>query len=846
VIETGPDGARRSRGQRRGAVDTEVARLMQSIVGADEASLKATFDAASEGSLERWTVSLTPRAREMARFLKVVRLGGSRHLESIEIEETSGNSTLIRLRQHAVAEKVAADELALFKRAVTLRARSWLFLAVLGVAAAILAGMLSRGVPLQTNVLAMLPATERDPVAEKVVASLGAAIGSRVLVLFSHGDEARAEKLQRAVCRHGDGRRRAAADGATAGARSAGPARALRANRFGLLADADREALASGRWRARDSVLQQIVSPVGGMAALPLAQDPFGFFGRWMASIVPSAGTNAFRGRLPPLPRRRADPRWWCSAKSTATSTTTQVQVRAVAAWERGAKEALAVAPGSEILRTGTVFFAASARAAAMADMDRIAIGSIVGIALLMLVAFRSLRPIALGLLSAGAGILVATLTAARHRRRAAPRHPRLRREPDRRSDRLRDPVLRRAPRRRQPLDARVGRRAGAPGAHRRRSDKPARLRVARLLPFPGGLANRALRLRRPDRRRPSVQWLLPGLMTRTLATRSRGPRHSGRRGMLERWRGLLSGRRAMIVAALALVVSVPGLLALQANDDVRLLVPRQPELATQDAAIRSQTGFDAGSRFFLVRGANEEDVLLNETHLTKRLRELEGAGALIGHQAVSDFVPPRAAQEANRALLQKHVFADREALTRTLLDVGFRADAVKALPGEFDRAARPLAVADWLASPLSTPFRHLWAPAGETVPASVVIMVGERDPARVAQASAGLDGVTLIDKAASVSQLLGWYRAWAAPGLAAAALMMLIVLVIRYGARPALLVLVPVLLAETVSLAVFGFAGVPVTLFGVVGWTLGLGIGVNYAIFLREGIDRPGATRWQ
>jgi len=116
VIETGPDGARRSRGQRRGAVDMEVGRLMQSIVGADEASLKASFDAASEGSLERWTVSLTPRAREMARFLKVVRLGGSQHLESIEIEETSGNSTLIRLRQHAVAEKVAADELALFKQ----------------------------------------------------------------------------------------------------------------------------------------------------------------------------------------------------------------------------------------------------------------------------------------------------------------------------------------------------------------------------------------------------------------------------------------------------------------------------------------------------------------------------------------------------------------------------------------------------------------------------------------------------------------------------------------------------------------------------------------------------------
>ena len=51
----------------------------------------------------------------MARFLREVRLGGSRHLEAIEIEEISGNSTAIRMRQFAVAEKLEADELELFK-----------------------------------------------------------------------------------------------------------------------------------------------------------------------------------------------------------------------------------------------------------------------------------------------------------------------------------------------------------------------------------------------------------------------------------------------------------------------------------------------------------------------------------------------------------------------------------------------------------------------------------------------------------------------------------------------------------------------------------------------------------
>jgi len=725
---------------------------------------------------------------------------------------------------------------------VTLRARSWLFLASLGVAAAVLASMLSRGVPLQTNVLAMLPATERDPVAEKVVASLGAAIGSRVLVLFSHSDEARAkvaaERFAAAAGRAGGLR------GLTVRLPEADPKllhKLYAAKRFGLLAESDREALASGRWRARDTVLQQIVSPVGGMAGLPLAQDPFGFFARWMASIIPSAGAMRLEdGYL--ISRDGGRTRVLVFGEVDGDVYDNAVQARAVAAYDQGAQAALMAEPGSEILRTGTVFFAAAARAAAMRDMDRIALGSILGITLVMFAAFRSLRPIVLGLLSAGAGILAATLVLI-----------------------LVDGELHLvtlafgASLIGEAIDYAILFCAAHLAAGSRWTPEMgvAQVRPALtvavatsllaysllgLLPFPGvsqvarfalvGLAVAWL----------SVQWLLPGLLTRPSRRDSLAATGWAAR-LLERWRGVLRGRRAAVIAALALVACIPGWMALQPNDDVRLLVPRQPELALQDATIRAATGFDAGSRFFLVRGNSEEDVLLKETNLTGRLRELALAGALSGHQAVSDFVPPRAAQEENRALLQKHVFADRDALIRTLTGVGFRPEAAKALPGEFERASRPVTIADWLASPLSTPFRYLWSPAGGAVPSSVVTLTGERDPARVNLAAEGLDGVTLVDKASSVSALLGKYRAWAAPGLAAAAAMMLVVLVLRYGGRASLAVLVPVLLAEALSLATFGYAGVPVTLFGVVGWTLGLGIGVNYSIFLREGIDRPGAT---
>jgi len=725
---------------------------------------------------------------------------------------------------------------------VTLRARSGLFLAALALAAALLAAALWRGIPLQTNVLAMLPATERDPVAEKVVAALGGAIGSRVILLFSHADETRAKAAAKrfvATATAGDGGLRLTARLPDADPRMLHQLYAT--SRFGLLADADREALASGSWRARDSALQQIVSPMGGMAGLPLAQDPFGFFGRWIASLAPSAGAMRLEdGYL--LMRDGPRTRVLVLGEVNGDVYDNAVQARALAAFERGAKDALAAEPGVEILRTGTVFFAASGRAASMRDMDRIAIGSILGITLLMFAAFRSLRPIVLGLLSASAGILAATLALVAidgelHLVTLAFGASLI-------GEAIDYAILFCAAH--LAAGSRWTPEAGVKQVRPALTVAAATSLLAYallgLLPFPGvsqvarfalvGLAVAYL----------SVQWLLPGLLVKP-SQRYPVAASAWAAKLLERWSGVLSGRRAIVLAVLALIACAPGWLALRANDDVRLLVPRDPELALQDAAIRALTGFDAGTRFFLVRGASEEDVLLKETALTRRLRELEIGGALSGHQAVSDFVPPRAVQEANRALLAKHVFADGEALTRTLLEVGFRPEAAKALPEEFARAQRPITVEDWLASPLSTPFRHLWAPAGEGVPASVVIPIGERDAARLAQAAEGLEGVALIDKAASVSRLLGQYRAWSGPGLAAAALMMFVVLVLRYGARAALAVLVPVVLAEALSLSLFGYAGVPVTLFAVLGWTLGLGIGVNYSIFLREGIERPGAT---
>jgi predicted exporter len=122
------------------------------------------------------------------------------------------------------------------------------------------------------------------------------------------------------------------------------------------------------------------------------------------------------------------------------------------------------------------------------------------------------------------------------------------------------------------------------------------------------------------------------------------------------------------------------------------------------------------------------------------------------------------------------------------------------------------------------------------------------------------LPGVAFVDKAASVSKLFGAYRVDSGWWLGGALTLVLVLLIVRYAARRAVspnaggavsllervrggvAVTLPVLLAVGVTLAAFGYARVPLNLFNWLALMLVLGVGANYAVFLREGCLRADA----
>ncbi|MEM5293719.1 MMPL family transporter [Burkholderia sp. JPY481] len=733
---------------------------------------------------------------------------------------------------------------------------AWLVLALL---AALYCGWRFAGPsPLETNLLALLPATEADPVAEKAVDTLASALGDRTVLLVTSRDDAHAKAAAKQL---GASLRKS---GAFASVTAELPpfdlsqiAALYLPYRFGLLAPADRTALASASATTlHDMLAQRIYSPLQGGLSTQLADDPFGWLERWLGDL-PLATTNL-----------EVEDNLLVSHRHDAQGDTTGVLIIATlpgSAYEtktqRAVHAALADAentlrrafPDVSVARTGAVFYAEAARSAAEREVHVIGIASLCGIALLMMWVFRSPRLLLLGFVSTALGIvcaLAATLLifGKLHLLTLVFGASLIGEAVDYSIQYF--VVYLGAGR---DWDARRGARSVRPALSVALATSLLGYAILMWVPFPALKQIACFAMVGITTAFASVLWLLPALLARAP---KRSPRRvfAGAARLLARWQHALGGKRAPLVAALLLIASAPGWLRLTSDDDIHLLIQRDASLAAQEDTVRAAVGVDNSAQFFVVRGATQEAVLQRAEALGAKLDALNGtADSVGGYQSIAQFVPSAQRQNEDRALLAQHVFDDTAALRATLLQAGFKDEVAEAWLAGFAQPPAPLTVERWLAAPWSQPYRHLWLgavgsndanQAHETSYAAVVIPQGvtpRNEPALIALAQ-GLPGVVFVDKAASVSKLFGAYRVDSGWWLGGALVLVCALLMLRYGARGGIATTLPVLFAVGVALAVFGYAGVPLNLFNWLALMLVLGVGANYAVFLREGCARADA----
>jgi predicted RND superfamily exporter protein len=286
--------------------------------------------------------------------------------------------------------------------------------------------------------------------------------------------------------------------------------------------------------------------------------------------------------------------------------------------------------------------------------------------------------------------------------------------------------------------------------------------------------------------------------------------------------------------------------LHLRANDS---------EASAAEDAIQAKFGGLAPEAQVLVEGRDLEDALEREERVVAWL-EAHRAGAatprIEGYQALSTFLPSRAAERARRAAFAALPLAQtREALHAELVRQGFRVDAFSdaeralaapdaALPRDLDAAwIRPLVARHLRQTPHGAELAIMVSPA----PGVALAVLRDRMRADLGD-DVVVTGRSLMEAAldALISRELVGFT------IASLALNLLIVLLQLRSIPLALAVMMPtgvIVLGMIEAMYALGIAFTPINLIVL---PLTLGIGVDYCVYIvarwREGHDIASATR--
>ena len=301
----------------------------------------------------------------------------------------------------------------------------------------------------------------------------------------------------------------------------------------------------------------------------------------------------------------------------------------------------------------------------------------------------------------------------------------------------------------------------------------------------------------------------------------------------------LLKNKRWLSVTMVVFITG--GIWQLTPRDDVRLLQSAPPGLIKTADKIKKLFPLSQDNQFFLVSGNDQSDWYHNEQQLLKRLEGLRQQHALKYYQGISNFWPIEKSQQENYRLL-KQTFYESGLLKQYMTDLGFSDAAFKAEQKRFLAAAnKSIALPEWLKA-VDESRQKLWLGCGSGHCLSIVSLTGISDLPVLARLQ-NLQGVSLVDPADDLSALFARYRVGASWLLVGAYGLVFIGLGLKFGWRNGLTIISAPVVAALVSLAMTGWFDQLFSLFNLFALLLVLGIGIDDAVFFFLAKDKRACT---
>ncbi|WP_089138300.1 MMPL family transporter [Vibrio rumoiensis] len=694
----------------------------------------------------------------------------------------------------------------------------------------LLTQLFGRSLPIETNIMALLPKNQQDPSPQVAFDRVTSSMSDKVIFLISSPDQDKAEQAaqqfetrlkQLSLFKQVDGK--LAQDAQQAWGQFFFP------YRFQLLTPTQQQRLANSPQSQTQYVIQSVYSPFSGVSGNELNSDPFLLFRDYLKQLTSHSGnfrlsngylTTEYQGQQYVL--ISAD------LNGSAYSMSLQDQLTELSQLEQDLKQAFQQ-DQIEVLHTGVIFYAAHGTQSAKSEISTIGVGSLIGVILLILFVYRSMMPLSLALLSISCGLVAAFVITVLifgkvHLFSLVFGASLIGVSIDYAFHYLTDRLA-------------AGSRWNAVKGLQHIFIAISLGLVTSLVgylgmliaPFPGlqqlalfsaiGLfaAYATVVCWYPIlAAAPSVDRALPFTQVLTL------------------WLSLWQQSKMRIIIPSVLAIAA-GIVAYHAhyNDDIRQLQAMPDNLKQQEQTIKTISGIQSDQQMLLVRAANSDALLDKLQNVSIQLEQQIQAGNLTGYQSISQFIASPQQQKHNFELTQSLYQSQSQPLAQAL--------KLKQKP-ELDSPFNAVTIEQFVHSPISKPVRFMWLGEIEGQASAIITLNGVHNNQAIATFAEQQPDVSYLNKTQEISQLFGLYRQHVTQLLALAAFAILLLVSLRYGLKQGILIVLPPIIAGAVGIAVTVLTGSSLNLFNLLALILVLGIGIDYTLFFAEQSFKPHA----
>lgn len=274
-------------------------------------------------------------------------------------------------------------------------------------------------------------------------------------------------------------------------------------------------------------------------------------------------------------------------------------------------------------------------------------------------------------------------------------------------------------------------------------------------------------------------------------------------------------------------LLSLTGLALLKVNDDISQLQALPPSILAQEKAITRLTGQSVDQKWFVVYGDTPEQTLTRMEAFTPALEATRRDGVLKSYRTIP--LNSQARQQQDLQLLRDAT----PAVERTLQSAGLSAVTP-------DLSPMTVTVDAWLQSPASEGWRLMWLTLPNGASGVLIPADGVTDSHALAVLAAKQPGIAWVDRKLTFDALFAEYRTLLTGLLGIALAVIACGAVARLGLRKGLISLVPSVLSLGCGLAALSLSGHSVNLFSLLALVLVLGVGINYTLFFSNPRGTP------